>query len=175
MRAFVVERVERLRSEPAGDLVAALAKPLPSFVVAHYLGVPGADRDRFDDWTEEIVGANSSGDPLGAVEAVAELAAYFSELIEHRRGTPGDDVVSDLVTAMDDPVTRRGLPGHPGLRLHHGGRGQRHDHRPARRRRRAASPSAPPSGGHCIEDPRRSPARSRSSCASPRRCRGWPA
>jgi len=101
VRAFVVERVERLRAEPAGDLVTTLAKPLPSFVVAHYLGVPEADRDRFDHWTEEIVGANSSGDPLGAVDAVAELATYFSELIEHRRATPGDDVVSDLVTAMD--------------------------------------------------------------------------
>ena len=103
VRAFVAERMDALRAEGSGDLVEALAKPLPSFVVALYLGVPEADRERFDHWTEEIVGANSSGDPLGAVEAVAELAAYFSELIERRRTEPGDDVVSDLVSMMDDP------------------------------------------------------------------------
>src|SRR4051812_47629723 len=42
VRAFVVERVERLRQAGSGDVVAELFKPLPSFVVAHYLGVPEA-------------------------------------------------------------------------------------------------------------------------------------
>ena len=35
-----------------GDIVAELFKPLPSFVVAHYLGVPPEDRGRFDGWTD---------------------------------------------------------------------------------------------------------------------------
>ncbi|MGI9576890.1 MAG: cytochrome P450 [Microthrixaceae bacterium] len=103
VRDFVSARVDHLREAGSADLVTELAKPLPSYVVGLYLGVPEADRDRFDHWTEEIVGANSTGDPLGAVEAVAELAAYFSELIERRRVEPGDDVVSDLVAVMDDP------------------------------------------------------------------------
>ncbi len=102
VRDFVVERVERLRDQGTGDLIATLAKPLPSFVVAHYLGVPEQDRGRFDHWTDEIVGSNATGDPLGAIDAVSELAMYFSELIELRKTEPGDDVVSDLVTAMED-------------------------------------------------------------------------
>jgi cytochrome P450 family 130 len=40
VREFVVERIERLRADGAGDIVAELFKPLPSMVVAHYLGVP---------------------------------------------------------------------------------------------------------------------------------------
>ena len=43
VRAFVVERLERLRADGGGDIVASLFKPLPSFVVAHYLGVPPED------------------------------------------------------------------------------------------------------------------------------------
>jgi len=101
VRAFVIERLERLRAAGGGDVVAELLKPLPSFVVAHYLGVPPADRDRFDGWTTSIVAANALGDPLGAGAAVAELLAYFTELIEHRRRAPGDDVVSELVQASE--------------------------------------------------------------------------
>ena len=101
VRRFVVERVEQLRAEGKGDVVAALLKPLPSFVVAHYLGVPAADRVRFDAWTQGIVAANALGDPLVVADTVGELFAYFLELIERRRTEPGDDVVSALVQASD--------------------------------------------------------------------------
>ena len=45
VRQFVIERIERLRAAGGGDIVAELFKPLPSMVVAHYLGVPEEDRD----------------------------------------------------------------------------------------------------------------------------------
>jgi cytochrome P450 len=99
VRAFVRERLDALDPDGPVDIVAALLKPLPSFVVAHYLGVPAADRRRFDAWTDGIVAANAQGDPLTASTAVGELFAYFTELIDHRRTEPGDDVVSDLVQA----------------------------------------------------------------------------
>ena len=97
VRRFVVERIERLRTTGTGDVVEELFKPLPSLVVASYLGVPDADRDRFDAWTDAIVAANSNGNPLDAGEAVGGLFTYFSELIETRRRRPGDDTISALV------------------------------------------------------------------------------
>lgn len=99
VREFVVDRVERLRAAGEGDVVAELLKPLPSMVVAHYLGVPSADRSLFDRWTEAIVAANAAGDALDAAEAVGELVAYFAELVERRRAEPDDDVVSHLLAA----------------------------------------------------------------------------
>ena len=103
VRAFVVERLERLRAAGGGDVVAELFKPLPSMVVAHYLGVPEADRTRFDGWTQGIVAANALGDPLLASETVGELFEYFSRLIDLRRREPGDDTISALVhTGADD-------------------------------------------------------------------------
>ncbi|TYL45621.1 cytochrome P450 [Nocardioides sp. BGMRC 2183] len=103
VRAFVIERLERLIAAGGGDIVATLFKPLPSMVVAHYLGVPETDRERFDGWTDAIVAANATGGPAGAAagaaEAAAAMAEYFAELIERRRTEPGDDVVSHLVTA----------------------------------------------------------------------------
>ncbi|WP_275583814.1 cytochrome P450 [Gordonia hydrophobica] len=109
VRAFVVERVERLRACGGGDIAAELFKPLPSMVVAHYLGVPESDRGQFDAWTDAIVAANPGADMASAArsasDAVLGLMAYFTDLIEHRRVHPGDDTVSHLVAAgvADDP------------------------------------------------------------------------
>ena len=108
VREFVVERIERLRTAGGGDIVAELFKPLPSMVVAHYLGVPDEDRKQFDGWTDAIVAASTeAGGVAGASEAVIEMMTYFSGLIERRRTDPGDDTVSHLVAvglADGDPA-----------------------------------------------------------------------
>lgn len=104
VREFVVERLDRLRANGGGDIVTELFKPLPSMVVAHYLGVPEEDRDQFDGWTDAIVAANTSAEGIGGAlasvgEAVGSMMGYFTELIERRRREPGDDTVSHLVAA----------------------------------------------------------------------------
>src|SRR6202022_2541229 len=104
VRAFVVERLERWVADGGGDMGAELFKPLPSMVVAHYLGVPEEDRKQFDGWTEAIVAANTvEGGVAGALEslgdAVGSMMAYFTELIERRRRDAGDDTISHLVAA----------------------------------------------------------------------------
>ncbi|WP_216907899.1 cytochrome P450 [Nocardia noduli] len=99
VRAFVVERLERLRAAGGGDIVVDLFKPLPSMVVAHYLGVPEEDRARFDEWTDLIMAASAGGSPMGAQEAIGELMRYFSGLIDRRRVEPGDDTISHLVAS----------------------------------------------------------------------------
>jgi cytochrome P450 len=100
VREFVVERIERLRNDGGGDIVAELFKPLPSMVVAHYLGVPEEDRKQFDGWTQAIVAANTAeGGVATAGDAVGSMMAYFAELIERRRSEPQDDTISHLVAA----------------------------------------------------------------------------
>src|SRR6202167_6863006 len=89
VREFIVERIERLLANGGGDIVAELFKPLPSMVVAHYLGVPEEDRRQFDGWTQAIVAANTAdvriAGALGTVgDAAGSMMAYFTELIEPR-------------------------------------------------------------------------------------------
>ncbi|MEN4451370.1 cytochrome P450 [Mycobacterium sp. SM3041] len=104
VREFVVQRLEKLKAAGGGDIVAELFKPLPSMVVAHYLGVPEADRDQFDGWTEAIVAANTAEGGLGGAletlgSALGDMMGYFTALIERRRKEPEDDTVSHLVAA----------------------------------------------------------------------------
>lgn len=104
VRRFVRARLDAIAEMGECDIVAELCRPVPGFVVAGYLGVPEADRARFDGWTQGIVQAGAEGSPAGA-PAVAELFGYFAGLIERRRGDPADDTISDLVRLMDgDPA-----------------------------------------------------------------------
>ncbi|GFG94903.1 cytochrome P450 130 [Mycobacterium timonense] len=104
VREFVVERIEGLRAAGGGDIVTELFKPLPSMVVAHYLGVPEEDWAQFDGWTQAIVAANTAeGGVAGALgtvgDAVGSMMSYFTGLIERRRTDPEDDTISHLVAA----------------------------------------------------------------------------
>jgi hypothetical protein len=97
LREFVVGRVDALRARGEGCVVAELLRPLASFVVAHFLGVPPADRARFGRWTDAIVSASAGGNVLSAGQAVGEMFAYFTGLIDKRRSEPADDMLSALV------------------------------------------------------------------------------
>ncbi|ORW63737.1 cytochrome P450 [Mycolicibacter senuensis] len=101
VREFVVERLERMRAAGGThDIVAELFKPLPSMVVAHFLGVPQADRAQFDRWTDAIVAATVSEDGVASAgDAVVEMMTYFSGLIERRRTDQEEDTISHLVAA----------------------------------------------------------------------------
>ncbi len=97
--AFVDERLDVLEEDGGGDIVEILFKPLPSLVVAHFLGVPHQDRSRFDGWTNSIVAATASGDLASAPDAALDLFTYATELIERRRHEPSDDLISELLGA----------------------------------------------------------------------------
>jgi cytochrome P450 len=114
IRAFASAAVERVAEAGEADFVAEIAGPLPGLVVATYLGVPDADRVRFGRWSSAIVTANAGGNVItDAAEAVGELYAYFSELIEWRRADPGDDMLSVLASSEIDgrPVSLEEILG----------------------------------------------------------------
>lgn len=103
LRTFVADRIDHMIELGECDFVAELARPVPSFVVAHYLGVPVEDRALFDTWTEAIVQANTHGSFTHALDAVLGLYEYFTALIDRRRAEPGDDMISTLVQLdLDD-------------------------------------------------------------------------
>ncbi len=133
VRTFVIERLERLRAAGGGDIVAELFKPMPSMVVAHYLGVPDQDRPRFDEWTNAIVAANAARASGGSAGRRSDRRADGLLLgvdgAPPSERPPAEDTVSHLVRRPasgrpDDEAV--GRDGDPGVRLHDGDRRQRH-------------------------------------------------
>ncbi|MET9210915.1 MULTISPECIES: cytochrome P450 family protein [unclassified Nocardia] len=82
------------------DLMAAFANPLPVAVICELLGVPFADRDRFQAWTRLLVGVHRLTQD-GAAAAIA-MHTYLSELVRAKQERPADDLLSRLVLADDD-------------------------------------------------------------------------
>jgi hypothetical protein len=91
------------------DLVSALAYPLPVRIISELLGVPPQDHATFADWSAKL--AHSVQPSFGAVDpaelaqteqASAEFRDYFTELIETRRASPGDDLLTKLIKAEDE-------------------------------------------------------------------------
>ena len=103
IRTFVQGRLSVMAETAEVDFVEALAGPLPTLVVATYLGVPESDRAQFDVWSSSIVEAGAANNIMGrAADAVAGLYTYFTELIEFKGRHPGDDMLTDLVDARVD-------------------------------------------------------------------------
>ncbi|HEX6313143.1 MAG TPA: cytochrome P450 [Acidimicrobiia bacterium] len=110
-------RIEQLVDELLGavasrgdghmDVVADLAYPLPVVIICELLGVPHADHATFQEWSRDLV-HSIDPDPLITPEqwtrieaAGAAFVEYFVALIEERRRSPGDDLLSGLIAAEE--------------------------------------------------------------------------
>ncbi|MEV5830318.1 cytochrome P450 [Spirillospora sp. NPDC052242] len=111
LREFVRARIADMERKAADgatpDLHRDFSSPLPTFALAHLLGVPEADRARFDPWVRALTTLQDDGFALtstagDAVNAVAEMFAYFSDVIAARRAAPSDDLISALTAAEVD-------------------------------------------------------------------------
>lgn len=111
IRAFVVERIEAMKTKAADgqvvDLIPEIASPLPTMVVADLLGVPPEDREKFDPWSDAITSASADFtlDVQNAIDAVQGLVTYFSGMCQARRANPTGDMITKLTQAEVDGDT----------------------------------------------------------------------
>ncbi|MFJ9594901.1 cytochrome P450 [Streptomyces virginiae] len=100
------ELVGRLVADGGGDLLTAVAEPLPVAVIAELLGVPEADRALLRPWSADICGMfelrPDEETARRAVRASIDFSAYLRELIAERRARPGEDLISGLIAAHDE-------------------------------------------------------------------------
>ncbi|MEV6637311.1 cytochrome P450 [Actinoplanes sp. NPDC051470] len=102
------ELLDTLAAGPCpADLVAGYTAPLPLAALSALLGVPQADRPKFDSSVVALFGMTEAGD--GTVRAQHELLLvdYMSSLVAGKRRQPGDDVLSALVQANDGGALSR--------------------------------------------------------------------
>ena len=88
------------------EWMQAVSRPYPTMVIAEVMGAPTGDAAKLYEWSTLI---QQQFDPHSLMQdrarieaAVAEFYAWVSELIDDRRRTPGDDLITDLITAESD-------------------------------------------------------------------------
>ena len=121
--AFTPRRVERLRpyiqrivnelldsAQRRGDIdiIRDLAYPLPVMVIAELLGLPGSDRERFKQWSDDLfailgtVRHKPSQLLERAEQSLEEMTEYVKELSRKRRESPQDDLLTALLSVTEE-------------------------------------------------------------------------
>ncbi len=104
-RRIVTETIDNVAAKGSCDFVTDIAVPIPLLLIAEMIGIRQQDRQRFHHWSDALIEADGNlHDPnvmAAATKAFMEYSAYVGEIIEDRRRTPRDDLVSILVGAKD--------------------------------------------------------------------------
>jgi cytochrome P450 len=107
IQQLVDDSLDAVQDNGGMEFIKDFAHPLPVHVICDMLGIPLEERNQFFE------GSRLSGrliDPTPMTpderkqvnEGHQQQAAYFQDLFERRRKTPGDDIITELLGAADD-------------------------------------------------------------------------
>src|SRR5688572_29634677 len=103
----VDELLDQAQADGRMDIIRDLAYPLPVMVIAELLGLPTNDRARFKGWSDDlfaILGTVRHSPQLmeRAAQSLTEMTEYVTELSRIRWEQPRDDLLSVLLSVVDD-------------------------------------------------------------------------
>ena len=91
------------------DLVRDFSNPLPIIVIAELLGIPSGNLDQFKQWSDSFTSSPSDSSEAAVAEwaeakfkSEQELAEFFGDLIEAKRHSPDNDIISILIQAEEE-------------------------------------------------------------------------
>jgi cytochrome P450 len=96
VRAIVRKYLDPLRPGTVVDAAVQIANPIPSDVIGLLLAVPQQDRAQLREWWDTFL-TREEGQvevPKAAIAASRKISDYIRALIEERRHSPGDDMIS---------------------------------------------------------------------------------
>lgn len=107
MAGVMNELVDQVADAGRCDVVTAIARPYPVPIICALLGAPREDWQQFSLWADDVFKAFSFTVDLRAVEPVVmrawrELDDYVDQMVERRRDSLTDDLLSDLIRAEDE-------------------------------------------------------------------------
>lgn len=103
--ALVSELLDDVEGTAEFEVIHSLAKPLPAIVIAEMLGVPSEERHYFEQWSAALIKYAEMLNADAIHEAVlGDLAmrAYLQDLVNEKRTSPGQDLISALIEAEED-------------------------------------------------------------------------
>jgi cytochrome P450 len=113
LRRQIIELIEPIAQRGSCDFVAEIGAVFPVQVFLTVFGLPLEMRDQFVEWKDAVLDLTSAAGET-SVDAVAqegmqkaaELFMYLTDLVQKRRGQPGDDVLSQVLSLTgDDALT----------------------------------------------------------------------
>ena len=100
-RSICRELLDAIGDAKECDAALQYSQHIPVRVIAHMLGLPEADGDRFRDWIHRVLEIGPTN-PQVAMQTLKELTMYFHGHVEARKVKRGDDLISFLIDARMD-------------------------------------------------------------------------
>ncbi|TAM65733.1 cytochrome P450 [Mycobacterium sp.] len=106
LRRQVGELIDRIQaSGDSSEVMGALAVPFPSQVFLTLFGLPLSDRDLLISWKDAVLEFSAAEGATPSPETLsrgAELMNYLNRHLADRRGSAGDDLLSQLLCDSSD-------------------------------------------------------------------------
>ena len=103
IRRIASELLDALAGRTECDLVEDFATPLPGRIIAEMIGVPEERRESFLGHTRKMLTTNPDISIVDAIREPSEcIYEEFGVLLDERRGTPREDLMSALIKAEID-------------------------------------------------------------------------
>jgi hypothetical protein len=89
------------------DFMKDVAVLLPAYVILDMMGLPRSDFPMIKEWSDDLrlfIGTSRADEDKyrKARSGADHMSAYFRNVIEQRRESPGDDVITKMMQAQDD-------------------------------------------------------------------------
>jgi cytochrome P450 len=110
IRELCAEFLEPQRAGAGFDYVEDFAAKIPTMVIGALLGVPKQDQDQLRRWGDLMLRLETGTVSAQKMEAIERFGAYMQAMVEDRRHSPRDDMMSDLLAAeitRDDGSRRK--------------------------------------------------------------------
>lgn len=101
MNDYAGQLVSRVVANGKCDLIKEIATPYVTMVIADLLGVPAEDRTQFEEQIAkgQTVGSIENPDSPTDTSSLEFMAGFFVRYLQERMINPGNDLLSELVTA----------------------------------------------------------------------------
>ncbi len=104
VRGLIDERIDAILAKGGPvDLYQEFALPIPSLVICELLGVPYADRDRFQAQSSILVSTDAAPELMAATSQ--EVQQYIAGLVMTKMAEPADDLLSRLIQRGNESET----------------------------------------------------------------------
>jgi cytochrome P450 len=94
--------IDRVIARGECDLVSEIAGELPSYVIAHLMGIPLEDGRRLYEWTEKMHSSEEAVPEMEKRAASMEMLNYALGVAEEKRKCPGEDLATRLLNSEID-------------------------------------------------------------------------
>lgn len=105
----LIEDIKRRDPEEI-ELIEEFAYPLPVRVISRIMGLPQGDEDDLGEWSSNMALTlfhyySAENRHQKTEESIQQFAEYFGEIVERRKETPEDDLITYLLEAEADGMT----------------------------------------------------------------------